>query len=82
MPPPLLFRAFIFHVSHSMFDAAPLSEPSRVGDRLPVPARGPSVGGVPSRAIQLPGIMFATLGIRASGRWAQILTTRLLKLQT
>ena len=42
---------------------APLSESARVGDRPTVPARGPSVGGIPSRAIGLPGTMFATLGV-------------------
>ena len=32
-----------------------------------MPARSPSVGGIPSRAIGLPGIMFATLGVIPSG---------------
>ena len=44
---------------------ASLSEPARVGDR---PARSPSVGSIPSRAIGLPGIMFATLGVSPAGR--------------
>ena len=46
---------------------APLSEPVRGGDRHTVPARGPSVGGIPSRAIGLPGTMFATLGVNPAG---------------
>ena len=46
---------------------APLSEPVRGGDRPTVPARGPSVGGIPSRAIGLPGTMFATLGVNPAG---------------
>ena len=40
-----------------------LSEPVRAGDRHTMPARSPSIGGIPSRAIGLPGIMFATLGV-------------------
>ena len=42
------------------------SEPTRVGDRHTVPARSPSVG-IPSKAIGLPGIMFATLGVSPAG---------------
>ena len=47
---------------------APLSAPARAGDRHTVLARSPSAGGIPSRAIGLPGIMFATLGVRPVGR--------------
>ena len=47
---------------------ASLSESERVDDRHTMPARSPSVGGIPSRAIGLPGIMFATLGVRPVGR--------------
>ena len=45
--------------------SASLSGPTRVGDRHTVPARR-SVG-IPSRAIGLPGIMFATLGVSLTG---------------
>ena len=44
-----------------------LSEPARAGDRHTVPARSPSVG-IPSKAIGLPGIMCATLGVSPTGR--------------
>ena len=47
--------------------SASLSEPARVGDRHTMLARSPSVG-IPSKAIGLPGIMFATLGVSAAGR--------------
>ena len=47
---------------------ASLSEPARVGDRHTMPARSSSVGGIPSRAIGLPGIMFAILGVSPEGR--------------
>ena len=47
---------------------ASLSEPPRSGDRRTMPARNPSVGGIPSRAIGLPGIIFATLGVSSAGR--------------
>ena len=47
--------------------SASLSEPARVGDRHTMPARSPSVG-IPSKAIGLPGIMFATLGVSPAGR--------------
>ena len=40
-----------------------LSGPARVGDRHTMPARSPSIGGIPSRAIGLPEIMFVTLGV-------------------
>ena len=46
---------------------ASLSEPTRAGDRHTMPAKSPSVGGIPSRAIGLPGIMFASLGVSPSG---------------
>ena len=44
-----------------------LREPTKVSDSHTMPARSPSVGGIPSRAIGLPGIMFATLGVIPSG---------------
>ena len=61
-----------FRPSSSIFPTtcsttAPLSELAREGDRHAIPARSPSVGGIPSRAIQLPGIMFATLGVSPAG---------------
>ena len=49
---------------------ASLSEPAKVGtqcDRHTMPARSPSIGGILSRAIGLPGIMFATLGVSPAG---------------
>ena len=46
---------------------ASLSEPTRAGDRHMMPARSPSVGGIPSKAIGLPGTMFATLGVSSAG---------------
>ena len=58
-----------------------LSEPTRAGDRHTMPARSPSVGGIPSRATEVPGI-FATLGVALQAVWAETLTTLLLKLQT
>ena len=45
---------------------ASLSGPARAGDRHTMPARSPSVG-IPSKAIGLPGIMFATLGVSPAG---------------
>ena len=59
--------------SSSMFPTtcattASLSEPARVGDRHTMSARSPYVGGIPWRAIGLPGIMFATLGVSSAGR--------------
>ena len=47
---------------------ASLSEPTRAGVRHIMSARSPSVGGIPSRADGLPGIMFATLGVSLAGR--------------
>ena len=47
--------------------SASLSEPARVGDRQTMPARSPSIG-IPSKAIGLPEIMFATLGVSPAGR--------------
>ena len=46
------------------------SEPTRAGDRHTMPARSPSVGGISSRTIGLPGIIFATLGVGPAGRLA------------
>ena len=60
---------------------ASLSEHSRVGDRHTMPARSPSVGGIPSRTIGLPGIMFATLGVSPAGHLGPNFTAHLLKLQ-
>ena len=40
---------------------------AKVGDRHTMPARSPSVGGIPSRAIGLPGVMVATLGVSPAG---------------
>ena len=57
-----------------------LSAPARVGSRHTMPAKSPSVGGIPLRAIGLPGTMFATLGVSLRAIWAQTLTTLLLKL--
>ena len=57
------------------------SEPAKMGDRHTMPARSTSVG-IPSRAVGLPGIMFATLGVSPGGCWVQTLSTLLLKLQT
>ena len=45
-----------------------LSEHAKAGDRHTMPARSPTVG-IPSKAIGLPGIMFATLGVSPAGRW-------------
>ena len=44
-----------------------LSEPASVGDRHTMPVRSPSIGGTPSRATGLSGIMFATLGVSPAG---------------
>ena len=46
-----------------------LSEHARVVDRHTMPGRSPSCGVSPSRAIGLPGIMFATLGIIPVGHF-------------
>ena len=43
-----------------------LSDPAKVVDRPTMPARSSSAG-IPSRAIELPGIMFATLGVSPVG---------------
>ena len=45
---------------------ASLSEPARVGDRHTMPARSPSVR-ISLKAVGLPGIMFATLGVSPAG---------------
>ena len=47
---------------------ASLSGPTRVGDKHTMPARSSSVDGIPSKAIELLGIMFATLGVSPAGR--------------
>ena len=46
---------------------ASLSKHARAGDRHTMSAKSPSVGGIPSRAIGLPWIMFATLGFNPAG---------------
>ena len=58
-----------------------LCGPTRAADRHTMPARSPSIG-IPSKAIGLPGIMFATLGVSPVDHLTQTLTTLLLKLQT
>ena len=45
---------------------ASLSESNKAGDRHTMPARSPSVGGIPSRAIGLTDVMFATLGVSSA----------------
>ena len=59
----LHFPCFLQHAQQQH-----LSEPTRSGDRHTMPARTPSVGGIPSRAIGLLGVMFATLGVSPAGR--------------
>ena len=61
---------------------ASLSESTRADDRHSMPARTPYIGGIPSRAIQLPGIMFATLGVSPVGHLGQNPCHPFLKLQT
>ena len=61
----------IFRPSSSMFPTtrattASLSESNKAGDRHTMPARSPSVGGIPSRAIGLTDVMFATLGVSSA----------------
>ena len=51
---------------------ASLSEPTRAGNRNTMPARGPSLG-IPSRAVGLPGIIFATLRGSPAGHLAKLL---------
>ena len=46
--------------------SASLSGPTQASGRHTVPARRPSVG-IPSKAIGLPGIMLATLGVSPAG---------------
>ena len=46
---------------------ASLSKPTWAGDRHTMSARSPSLGGIPSRVIGLPEIMFATLGVSPEG---------------
>ena len=60
---------------------ASLSEPTRAIDRHTMPARSPSVGGIPSRAIGLPWIMIALWELALQAVWAQIFTILLVKLQ-
>ena len=62
----------VFRPSSSMFPgtcatSASVRGPTRAGDGHTMPARSPSVG-LPSKAIGLPGIMFATLGVSPAGR--------------
>ena len=44
---------------------ASLSKPTWAGDRHTMSARSPYVGGIPSRAIGFPGIMFASWGVNS-----------------
>ena len=44
---------------------------SRVGDRYTMPARTPSVGGIPSRATGLLGTMFSPLRVSSAGHLGQ-----------
>ena len=65
-----------FRPSSSMFSTTcvttePLIGPARVGDRHTKPARSPSVGAILSRATELPGTMFATLGVSPAGHLDQ-----------
>ena len=58
----------MFRSSSPMFPTtcattAYLSEPTRAGDRHTMPARSPSVGGIPSRATEVPGITFDISGV-------------------
>jgi len=46
-----------------------LSEHARVVDRHTMPGRSPSCGVSTSRAIELPGIMFVTLGVIPVGHF-------------
>ena len=61
----------IFRPLSSMFltcaTTASLSRPATAGDRHTLPARSPSAGGIPSRAVGLLGIVFATLGVSPAG---------------
>ena len=59
---PSRYSGFHFLCPITCATSASLSEPTRVGDRHTMPARSPSAG-IPSKAIGLPGIMLATLGI-------------------
>ena len=63
-PSPLDSQAFIFMLPTTCETTASLNGPARVGDGHTMPARSPSVGGIPSRAIGIPGIMFAILRVR------------------
>ena len=61
--------------------SASLSESASGGDRHKTPARTSLSVGIPSKAIGLPGIMLATLGVSPAGRLPPF-TSLLLKLQT
>ena len=63
---PSRYSGFHFLCPITCATSASLSEPTRVGDRHTMPARSPSAG-IPSKAIGLPGIMFATLGVSPAG---------------
>ena len=62
----------IFRPSSSMFPTTrattSLRKPAKVGDRHTMPARTLSVGGIPSRAVGLPGVMLAIFGVIPAGR--------------
>ena len=64
--PSRCFQAFLFHVSYNCATTASLSGPVRAVDRHTMPARSPSVG-IPSGAIGLLKIVFATLGASPAG---------------
>ena len=53
---------FLQHVQQQLLSVNPLGQM-----RHTMLARSLSVGGIPSRAIGLPGIMFATLGVSSTG---------------
>ena len=44
-----------------------LSDPTTADDRPTMPGRSPSVGGISSRAIGFPGLMFVTSGVSPAG---------------
>ena len=58
---------FLQHVQHQHLSVNPLGW----GDRHTVPARSPSVGGIPSRATGFQGTMFVTLGVSTAGHLGQ-----------
>ena len=61
---------------------ASLSEPTRAGDRHTMPARGPSIGDIPSRQLGFQGKCLPHWDLALLKVWAQTLVTLLLKLQT